>query len=221
MRTLLAVAAASLAASAAHADDLALTPLVRSSHWSIVTGETVSPSRDALSFEMGWPGISVGYLHGLSDRADLGVKFDFLYGYEGTTESRVGFGLRVPLRLVAVRKDKISIQLHADPGVRTYVTGGGGTAFDLAFPIGATLGIQATPELRLAAGVDVSMALALTPSPVGFQAGPQFGAGVEYFVDKDLLVGLNTRFGPLFFTSYGGYNAFSFITQVVVGYRLN
>ena len=81
MRTLLAVAAASLVASAAHADDLALAPLVRANHWSIATGETVSPSRDALSFEMGWPGISIGYLHGLSDRADLGVKFDFLYAF--------------------------------------------------------------------------------------------------------------------------------------------
>ncbi len=228
MRTLLAVAAASLVATAAHAaDDISLTPLGRNNHWSVATGETVAPNRDALSFELGWPGISLGYLHGLSDRADLGVKFDFLYGVEGTTESRVGFGLAVPLRIVAVRKDKVSVQLHVDPGVRTYVTGStfgnnnnGDTAFVIRFPVGATLGIQATPELRLAAGADLVMGIRATPSPADFGIGPQFGAAVEYTVDRDLLVGLNTRFGPLFHTAFGGYSQFSFTTQVVVGYRL-
>jgi hypothetical protein len=219
MRTLLAAAAAaSVAVTAARADDLPLAPLT-SSHWSIATGETVSPSRDALSFELGWPGITFGYLHGLSDRADLGVKFDLLYGVEGTTDSRLGFGLNVPLRVVALRKDKVSVLLHIDPGLRTYVTGGD-TNFLIRVPVGVNLGIQATPELRLAAGVDLPLALSVTPSPIFFAAGPQFGVAAEYFVDKDLLVGLNTRFGPLFITAGDGYTRFSFTTQVVVGYRL-
>src|SRR5256885_11929247 len=59
-------------------------------HWSVATGETVSPDRDALSFELGWPGLTVGYLHGLSDRADVGVKFGLLYGYEQTNASAFG-----------------------------------------------------------------------------------------------------------------------------------
>ena len=220
MRTLPAAAAAFLVATAANAaDDLSLNPRVSGTHWSIVTGETVSPSRDALSFELGWPGISLGYLHGLSDRADVGVKFDFVYGFEGTTDSRIGFGLNVPLRLVAVRKDKLSILLHIDPGVRAYVSGGD-TAFGIRIPIGVALGIQATPELRLSAGVDLPITIGITPSPVGLLIGPQFGAAAEYFVDKDLLIGLNTRFGPLFFTAAGGASAFSFTTQIVVGYRL-
>lgn len=220
MRSLLAVAAASLVATAANAarDDLSIAPLV-GNHWSLVTGETVSPSRDALSFELGWPGISFGYLHGLSDRSDVGVKFDFLYSAEGTTDTRVGFGLNVPLRLVAVRKDKISVLLHIDPGVRTYVTGGD-TAFGIRLPVGATLGVQVAPEFRLAAGVDLPVTIGLTPSPVGLLLGPQFGVAMEYFVDKDLLIGLNTRFGPLFYTVAGGGSVFSFTTQVVVGYRL-
>lgn len=218
MRTLFAVAAASLVATAAHAArDLSLTPLV-SNHWSVATGETVSTSRDALSFELGWPGITFGYLHGLSDRSDIGVKFDLLYGFEGASDSRVGFGLDVPLRLVVARKDKVSVQVHIDPGVRTYVTGGS-TNFLIRFPVGATLGIQATPELRLAAGVDLPIGIGVTPV-ADFEIGPQFGAALEYFVDRDLLVGLNTRFGPLFHTESGGFSQFSFTTQVVLGYRL-
>ena len=49
-------------------------------HWSIATGETVSPGRDAVSFELGWPGITAGYLHGINDSTDVGVKFDLLKG---------------------------------------------------------------------------------------------------------------------------------------------
>lgn len=223
MRTLLVAAAASLVATAAHARDLSLDGPTTSpagvSHWSIATGETVSPARDALAFDLGWPGISLGYIHGLSDRSDVGLKFDFLYGFEGTTTTSIGFGLGVPLRLVAVRRDKISVMLHIDPGVRTYVTGFDTAAFGIRFPIGALLGVQVTPEFRLAAGVDLPLALGITPGPVQLLIGPAFGAAMEYYVDKDLLVGLNTRFGPLFSTAGGG-GAFAFTTQVVVGYRL-
>lgn len=220
MRMPIAVVALSLTAFAAHAQksSLDIAPLV-GNHWSLVTGETVSPGRDALSFELGWPGVGVGYIHGLSDRSDVGIKFDLLYGFEGTSTSRIGMGVRVPLRIVASRRDKLSIELHTDPGFRFYGSkDGSGSDFFVAFPVGATLGIQATPELRVAAGFDLNMAV-LTTHGGAFEIGPQFGFGAEYFIDHQLLVGLNTRFGPLFFSS--STNAeFSFLTQVVVGYRL-
>jgi hypothetical protein len=188
-------------------------------HWSLVTGETVSPGRDALSFELGWPSVGVGYIHGLSDRADVGAKFDLLYGFEQTSTTRIGMGVRVPLRLVASRQDKLSIQLHTDPGIRFYGSkDGSGSDFVIGFPVGVTLGIQATPELRVAAGFDLNMAIIGTHGG-SFEIGPQFGFGAEYFVDRQLLVGLNTRFGPQF-NSVGGNADFAFLTQVVVGYRL-
>ena len=45
-----------------------------------------------------------------------------------------------------------------------------------------------------------------------------FGFGVEYTVDPHILVGLNTRFGPQFYTVASDAD-FAFVTQVVVGYR--
>src|SRR5437879_5182682 len=105
-------------------------PVGPANHWSLAAGETVSQGTDALDFEMGWPGVSVGFLHGLSDRADVGVKFDLLYGVEDTTSTRFGFGLGVPLRIVASRKDKLSVLLHVDPGLRTYA-GQGNADFQL------------------------------------------------------------------------------------------
>ena len=220
MRMLLAVAAASLAATAANAaDDLPLSSRVSGDHWSIVTGETVSPNRDALSFELGWPGVGIGYIHGLSDRADVGLKFDLLYGAEGTSNTRIGMGLHVPLRIVASRRDKLSIELHVDPGVRFYGSkNDSGSDFVIGFPVGVVLGIQATPEFRIGAGFDLNMAVIATHGGY-FEVAPLFGISAEYFVDKQLLVGLNTRFGPQFY-SVGGDAEFSFRTQVVVGYRL-
>lgn len=222
MRTLFAVAAATLVATSAQAArDLSLTPLV-GNHWSVATGETVSPGRDALSFELGWPGIGIGYLHGLSDRSDVGIKFDLLYGYEARTDSKVGFGLTVPLRLVANRKDRVSIALNIDPGVRLYAGNAvtNNTDFYLRFPVGATLGLQATPEVRIAAKAVLNMALRPTQPFPGFEVGPQFGFAAEYAVDKELLVGLNTLFGPSFDTGFNDGASFGFVTQVVIGYRL-
>src|SRR5207248_985772 len=125
-------------------------------------GETVSPGRDAVSVELGWPGISAGYLHGINESTDVGVKFDLLYsGEEATTNpSRFGLGLDAPLRLVVSRQEKFLFGLHVDPGVRVY-TGSGSTDFYIRFPVGAIIAIQATPEVRIAAGVDANLGVEL------------------------------------------------------------
>jgi hypothetical protein len=52
-----------------------------------------------------------------------------------------------------------------------------------------------------------------------FALGPLFGPAVEYHVDRQLSVGLNTRFGPMFFTN-GGFSQFGFITQLLLAYRI-
>ncbi len=187
-------------------------------HWSIATGETVSPDRDAIGFEMGWPGLTFGYLHGLSDRSDVGFKIDLLYSRENTNNSAFGAGFDVPFRLVVSRKDKVSLGLHIDPGVRIY-TKNSFTDFMTRFPVGGSLGIQATPELRLAATADLTMAINWTHTAF-FEIGPQFGFAAEYAVDRSLLVGLKASFGPQFYTFTGSDTDFAFTTEVVIGYRM-
>jgi hypothetical protein len=187
-------------------------------HWSVVTGETVSPDRDAISFELGWPGASFSFLHGTSDRSDLGIKVDLLYAFENTTDSAFGAGVDVPFRLVVSRSGKVSILLQIDPGVRLY-TQNGTSDFMTRFPLGGTLGIQVTPEVRLGAFAGLTMAVNWTHTAF-FEVGPQFGVGVEYFVDKNLLVGLSGRFGPQFYTYSNSPTDIAFTTQLVVGYRM-
>ncbi|HEY4884522.1 MAG TPA: hypothetical protein VII08_12890 [Myxococcales bacterium] len=187
-------------------------------HWSLVTGETVSPDRDAIGFELGWPGISFSYLHGTSDRTDVGARFNLLYGFENTTHTAFGAGVDVPFRLVVNRSNKVSVGLHIDPGLRIY-TRNSQTDFMTRFPVGGVIGFQATPELRLAASADLSMAVNWTHTAF-FEISPQFGLGAEYAVDRNLLVGLNTKFGPQFYTYTASQTDFAFTTQIMIGYRM-
>jgi hypothetical protein len=187
-------------------------------HWSVATGETVSPDRDAISFEMGWPGISFGYLHGLSDRSDLGFRISLLYREENVNTSAFGAAADLPLRLVVSRKEKVSLGLHIDPGVRVY-THDGRSDFFTRFPVGGSLGIQVSPELRIAATADLVMAINWTNTTF-FEIGPQFGFGVEYSVDRNLLIGLRASFGPQFYSVSGSSTDFAFTTLVVIGYRM-
>jgi hypothetical protein len=211
-----ALAAVALSSSAA----LAQTPVTPGTpgHWSVATGETVTPDRDAISFEMGWPGLTFGYLHGLSDRSDVGFKISLLYSEENTNASTFGAAADVPLRVVVSRKDKVSLGLHLDPGVRVY-THNSRSDFFTRFPVGGVLGIQATPELRLAATADLTMAINWTHTTF-FEIGPQFGFAAEYAVDRNLLVGLKGSFGPQFYTFANSSTDFAFTTEIVVGYRM-
>jgi len=184
----------------------------------LVTGETVSPDRDAIGFELGWPGISFSYLHGTSDRTDVGARFDLLYGFENTTHTAFGAGVDVPFRLVVNRSTKVSVGLHIDPGLRIY-TRNSQTDFMTRFPVGGVIGFQATPELRLAASADLSMAVNWTHTAY-FEISPQFGVAAEYAADRNLLVGLNTKFGPQFYSYTASQTDFAFTTQITIGYRM-
>ena len=187
-------------------------------HWSVVAGETVSPDRDAIGLEVGWPGIGFSYLHGTSDRTDLGIKLDLLYGYEQTTDWVFGAGVQVPLRLVVNRSDRVSILVHVDPGIRIY-TQNSQTDFMTRFPVGGTLGFQATPLVRLGVSADLTMAVNWTHTQF-FEVGPQFGFSAEYLPEKNVLWGLNLKFGPQFYTYTASTTDLAFTAQIVLGYRM-
>jgi hypothetical protein len=217
-RTCALFAAGSLLTSFAATADLPNAGPGAPGHWSVVTGETVSPDRDAIGLELGWPGASFSYLHGTSDRNDLAIKVDLLYGFENTTNTVFGAGADLPFRLVVSRSGKISLLLQIEPGLRLY-TRNGTSDFMTRFPVSGVLGVQATPELRLAATAGLTLAVNWTHTAF-FEIGPQFGIGVEYFVDKNLLLGLSGKFGPQFYTYSASPTDFAFTTQVVVGYRM-
>ena len=197
-----------------------LPPPPPPAHWAVISGETAAPGRDLVSAELGFPGLSLGWARGLSDRADWGVKFDLLYGRYSTTTTQFGMQLRVPLRLAALRKDKVTVLLHLDPGIVTYVGGSSAPSqFGASVTPGASIGFQVLPELHLALCADLPLIVQVLHG-ADFWLGPQLGFGAEYFVDTSLSVGLNLRFGPVFVPTSSGDASLGFVSQVAVGYRL-
>ena len=198
--------------------------------WSVHTGETVALGQNVVSGSVGFPGLSAGYIHGLTPDSDIGARFDLLYSLENTTHTTFGVGLAAPYRLVVMRNNNLSVLVHADPGIKLYPSVGAGTdsrgnstsstLFGLSAASGVQLGIQLMPNLRGEVGVDLPLTLYVTPS-LDLAVSPQVGGGLEYYLDKNLSVGLDTRFGPLFVpTTSGAGSQFAFRTQLVAGYRL-
>jgi hypothetical protein len=188
--------------------------------WAIISGETAPVGHDLLSAEFGFPGLSFGYAHALSDRSDWGAKFDMVYGLYSTTTTQFGMQVRLPLRLVAARKDKVSLLLHLDPALFLYVPGKTSVSlFGASVTPGAQLGFQVLNELRLALCFDLPLTVQVLHGG-DFVIGPQFGFGAEYFIDDTLSVGLNLRFGPVFVPTTGGDASLGFLSQVSIGKRL-
>jgi len=209
-----------LAATGAHAQSrrTSLTGSSSSrSNYSLLGADTVPNGVDVASGEFGFPGVTFGLTHGTGPTSDIGIKFDILYGFENTTISEFGLGVRVPLRFAVYKRDRIGVLFHVDPGIKFYTTDP--ASFGFQWPIGVTLGYTVSPELNVAFGIYVPMFLKVASSPVDFFIGPLFGPAFEYHVDRELTLGLNTRFGPMIETSGGG-SQFGFVTQLLIGYRL-
>jgi hypothetical protein len=115
------------------------------------------------------------------------------------------------------RADLVTIGVQIEPGLRIY-TQNSQTDFMTRFPVGGVLGIQASPELRLALTADLSMAVVWTHTQY-FEIAPMFGAAAEYKADKNLLLGLQAKFGPQFYT-VGSQTDFAFSILGLVGYRM-
>jgi len=219
MSTKTAVIGAALVFSAAASPAFAqrTTP---GGHYSLLSGTTVPGGTDVVSGEFGWPSTSFGFIHGTGPTSDVGFRFDLLYGFENTKNSQFGVGFRVPLRFMIHRRDRISVLAHVDPGIKIYTTTP--ALFGFQWPIGLTVGYTATPEVNVAFGFELPMTLEVTGpglSPVQMFLGPMFGPALEYHVDRQLTVGFNTRFGPIFSTKGGG-GEFGFVTQMLLAYRL-
>jgi hypothetical protein len=219
MRTAITVLVLALGfAFEASAQRRADVPPLPGTKYSLLGGETVGANTNVVSGEFGWPSVTFGITHGVSRDADIGLRFDLLFGVEGVSQaSQFGIGFRAPLRMTALRSDRLSVLLHFDPGLKVFTTNP--AIFGIGFPVGVVFGYTARTDLVVAFGVDLPMTLYVSPSPVRLLIAPMFGPAVEFHVDPRLTAGFNTRFGPVFSTSGGG-SQFGFITQLLLAYRM-
>jgi hypothetical protein len=195
----------------------------RGQGWSVLAGQTVGQGSNVLVGQIGWPGLSLGLLHGATPRFDLGAKLNLNYGREGIVTSVVpGFKLQAWMRLALVQTSQVNIALTFAPGPLFYFYDGY-TDVGLALPLGLTLGLPVGSALMLNVGVDVPFYVLF-----GSGGGPVFpllvGGGLEYFVDRNLAVTFNVRMGPSI-GAYGYYvrrndARFTLDATIGVAYRL-
>ncbi|MGZ3458853.1 MAG: hypothetical protein ACXU86_10175 [Archangium sp.] len=168
--------------------------------WSVLSGQTVGQGGTVLTGQVGWPGISLGLLHGATSRFDIGGKLSFNYGREGIVTSVVpGLKLQAWVRLMLLESSRVNVGLTFAPGPLFYFYNDG-TDVGLALPVGLTVGIPVGSAVMLNVGMDIPFYVIF-----GAGGGPVFpilfGGGLEYFIDRNLALNFNVRMGPSIFPS--------------------
>jgi len=163
--------------------------------WSLLSSQTVGANANVLGAEVGFPGLRITFLHGVQDRFDVGGRFSVLYSYEGMVnvlQPELKGELYGRLKLV----DTGHFGLAFNVGVGMFgVFAGGTTVPAITMPLGLVAGIPIGSALIANFGLEVP--LFVTFGNFGGLTVPVLvGAGLEYFVDKSLILSLNTRMGP-------------------------
>lgn len=185
-------------------------------HGSLLAARTLGQGEEALAFQFGWPGIAVQFLHGQTDLIDVGGKFGFQYGFEGTLDVNPGLRAQGTLRLRLYDQGRLSVGLRFDPGLVTHFRRI--TTVGLTLPLAATLGFALGDAVMLHFGVDVPFAVFVYPDTV-VEVPVLVGFGGEYHLDSHLTVGMDARFGPAIFRARTTEADFSFRALATLGYR--
>jgi hypothetical protein len=196
-------------------------------HFAVLTGETVEPGKNLWSLEAGFPGLSIGWARGGTDRFDAGLKLDLYYAVRSTTDLHNGAQLRIPLRYMFYRNKALSLQATAELGVDLYsgacgvgtispICGDAPLAFNVGF--GAVGGYQVSPALRVALAVDLPLHLNLRPDTY-LGSGLLLGGALEVFFARDWSAGFAVRFGPQLYSLDHGSSRLGAVAQVSIGYR--
>ena len=173
----------------------------RGQGWSVLAADTLGDNNTAFSAQLGWPGLTLGVLHGGTSKFDIGGKFTFNYGQEGLVEIvEPGIKFQAWVRLMLVRTPQASLALVFQPGPLFYFQDGS-TEVGLALPVSLVAGIPVGSALMLNVGLDIPFYV-IFGTGGGVVVPVLLGAGMEYFLDRNLAVNFNVRMGP----SVGSYS---------------
>ncbi|MFY2561343.1 hypothetical protein ACN469_27325 [Corallococcus terminator] len=169
--------------------------LARGQGWSVLAADTLGRGNTAFSGQIGWPGLTLGVLHGTSERFDIGGKFSFNWGREGwVRDTAPGIKLQAWMRWELARTNKVSFALTFQPGPLFYFHDGD-TDVGLALPVAFVVGIPVSSALMVNVGIDMPFHVYF-----GENIGPVIpilvGGGLEYFIDSRLAATFNLRMGP-------------------------
>jgi hypothetical protein len=185
--------------------------------WSTVGGKTVGRGAAVIDAGVGWPGIHTGLAYGIHSKIDLGLRFSFNWGLEGSVKDvHPGIKFQGLVKAKVYDNGFLSFALKFEPGVLGYFYSGH-SMWGFAFPVGAQLGLAIAGPVVVGIHLDVPMFLT-------FGAGSSFfipllmGGGVEYFFNSRLLMNFVVKAGPMFNTR-GGDAVFVMEAKIGVAYR--
>lgn len=185
--------------------------------WSMLSARLLPQNANALHVQIGWPGISGTFRAGISEKLDVGARFSFNYGFENVAFVTPGFKLQGVARLQLVDNPRFNLGLGFEPGVFFYFPGL--TIIGITMPIKLLMGIPVGNSLMLNLGMDMPFVVRFLPgTAVSLQM--LFGGGLEYALDRNMLLTFNTRFGPNIDFVTGGSASFAFELLMGVAFRL-
>jgi hypothetical protein len=190
--------------------------------WSLLGGQTVGGGADVLLAQLGYPGITVGYFHGVTPNVDLGFRGGFNYGYEGLVTVLVpGVRGEFLARFQLIDAGRFSLGASAGAGVFGYF-GQFSQVVGVTLPVGIAFGIPIASSLQLSLTVDAPLFVTFGPSG-GLTFPLLFGVGLEYFIDRNLAATFSTRMGPAINPTgfrYGSRSELDFQAALGIAYKL-
>jgi hypothetical protein len=199
--------------------------------WSVLGGETLGNNAAALEARIGWPGLTIGALTGLSDDLDLGVRFSVNYGYEGLVDSSVpGIKLQMVVRGQLLQRRRLSLGLYFAPGPFAYflrfpyripyapfvarpfnVTMPG-----IALPVGLAFGLPVNERFKLSIAFELPMFVTFGTFG-GFTLPITLGPGMEIFLDREVALTFHFKLGPAIDTRPTFLNRIEMVLDAALG----
>lgn len=196
--------------------------------WSMLSGQTVGAGQTAVMGQVGYPGLSGTLMYGSTSTTDIGARFSFDYGGDGTWYyGGVGIKLQGILKLGLLETSKYNFALQFEPGP-FFSFNGYGTQVGLTMPVKFIFGIPIGSAVMFNLGMDVPLSITFGDNNglyqgyggTGFLVGFLFGGGLEYFVDRHLSVNFNMRVGPVVEVAPYGAAGVGLEALLGVAYRL-
>jgi hypothetical protein len=186
--------------------------------FSVVGARTTGSGQNAVEAGLGWPGVSVAYLRGVSSSVDLGVRGSFTWGLEGiVTRVMPGLKLQGLLKAKLVDSGPLSVGLTFEPGPLFAAPSPGSSVLGFAVPVELKLGIATSNAMTLGITAGVPFWVKFGTSG-GAYLPVLAGVGLEYFVSSGVVVFFRTRMGPTLALSQGTAE-FTFDAELGAAFR--
>jgi len=195
-----AIAAAFFAASAVP------SPALAESHLTALGGNPLPQGANLVHAQFGWPGLSATFLHGVSSKLSLGGRFALNYGLEGQVGG-VNLGLKFQglLRLGLLDTGRVNLGLDLAPGLALYFPFSNTAQIGLAVPLALVLGVPLSDTLTVHAALEMPMLVTFTWYST-FYLPLYFGGGLEFALDRNILLTVALRAGPMIDARTSGVN---------------